>query len=167
MIQACFTETAIFQSVVEWAAADYRRKNRSTSFLERVLAECELEPAFAAVLQARRDARLSFYRVTGIEVGRSLTVEDVLTGDQFTLWDAAMSDSALPDLVLPLRLMLLGEWHLPMIAGPAEVADEAEQTLKRLEGAGVMLTPEGLREKAEMLGRLWVWKYSNQYVTPA
>jgi hypothetical protein len=141
----------------EWLIADYRAPQRSKTLVEKHLARKGLAPEERTLLQARADATLSIYRVDGTRPGKSLEVECLLSGKRFTIHDPQLSELEAPGFFLPLRLMHVEGWVLPLPAGPPLASFQVEAALDQLERAGAELTPEGLRRDSEAFGRLWGW----------
>lgn len=141
---------------VEWLVADYRATRRSVTLVEKLLARKRgISPAERALLEARRAAELSLYRVDSCEPGALFEVEDVLDGRRRTVQDRAMSGCGLEGFVVPLRLLRVADWHFPVIAGPVLGPLQVERALWLLERHGLELTPEGLRREAHLVGGLW------------
>jgi len=156
-LQRELEHVGVIPAFIEWVAADYRPTRRSRTYVEKRLARKGLEPAERALLEARRDAKLSYYRVDSCEPGASLEVEDLLTGRRFTVQDRALSAVPLEGLHLPLRLLQVGDWYFPAIAGPPVSAFHIDRVLARLEDLGMTLAPDALRAEAHLLGRTWAW----------
>lgn len=144
-----------FGAFVEWLAADYRATKRSKTMVEKLLANKSLDPAERVLLEARRRAVLSIFRVDSSEPGATIEIEDVLSGERFTVHDKSMSGCELEGVFLPLRLLRVDEWIFPVIAGPPLAALHVDGALEALERIGAELTPEGLRRDAHLVGRLW------------
>ncbi len=145
---------------IEWFAADYRATRRSKTRVERRLTRKRLDPDERVLLEARRDAEVSIYRVDACEPGVAIEVTDVLSGRRYTLHDRALSSGAREGLYLPLRLLHVphdGGWTFSAIAGPPLAGHDVRDALQALERAGAELSPEGLRSDAHLLGQLWSW----------
>lgn len=142
-------------ALAEWYFAEHRATPRSSTALEKLLAGEEISPAWRALLEARRDARLSFYVVRGTEPGSSLDLECLIDGSRWKVHDRALSGCAPLGCVLVLRLIAVGEFHFPILAGPPLNASLAETVLDELEGEGRELTLEDLRKHSLLLGTLW------------
>ena len=68
-----------------------------------------LDPVERALLEARRDAYVSFFRVVSCEPGASLEVENLLSDRRFTVQDRSLSSSGLEGRHLPLRILRMGD----------------------------------------------------------
>lgn len=142
-------------SFVEWFVADYRVTRRSKTVIESLLAKKSLSPWQRELLEARRQARLSIYRVQYCEPGSHLVVEDVTDGSLHTVHDQLLSEALSRGLVLPMRLSTVAEWVFPALGGPPIPSFGAQRALFHLERLGVDLTPQGLRAAGPRLGSLW------------
>lgn len=151
-------ERGAFPALVEWVAADYRATRRSKTLVEKLLGR-RCEPARRALLEARRTAELSIYRVDSTQPGASLEVEDVLGGGRHTVADLALSSCEVEGWFLPLRLLHVEGWTFPLIAGPPLGFARIDRVLRWLEDEGVDLAPGGLRDRAELMGQLWVREF--------
>lgn len=156
-LQRELESAGVMPAFIEWVIADYRPTRRSRTYVEKRLARKGIEPVERALLEARRDARLSYYRVDSCEPGASLEVEDLLTGRRFTVQDRALSAVGLEGFYLPLRLLRIGDWYFPAIAGPPFSALHIDRVLGRLESLNMTLAPDALRAEAHLLGRTWAW----------
>jgi len=146
-----------FGAFVEWLAADYRATKRSKTVVEKLLEGRRVAPAERVLLEARKSALLSIFRVDSCEPGATLEVEDILSGERYTIHDRAMSSGELEGILVPLRLLRVEDWIFPVIAGPPLTALEVDRALRGLERLGLELSPEGLRRDAHLVGRLWSW----------
>ena len=146
---------APYPAFLEWLAADYRATKRSKTAIEKWLARKDLDPYLRLGLEARRDAVLSLWRIDEVEPGVGFTCEDVLLGGRRTVTDKALSGAIEPGLCLPLRLVRMGEWTFPALAGPVFMPLQTDLALRCLTGAGAEGTPESLRADAARFGALW------------
>lgn len=142
-------------SFVEWFIADYRVTSRSKTVVETFLAKKSLSPWHREVLEARRQARFSVYRVHRTEPGSHLVVEDVLDGSMHTVHDRSLASLLYAGVVLPMRLYAVDQWVFPALGGPPLPEVGAERALLQLESLGVELTPKGMRDAGHLLGSLW------------
>jgi len=140
---------------LEWYFADYRATKRSPTYLERWLTCPKTTTVEAALIEARRNARLSIFRVDSTQPGATFEVEDILTGERATVHDRAFSGCDIEGVYVPLRIVRLGEWDTCVVAGPALSQFQVDAALRYLEALGAELTPEGLRRSAHLMGRLW------------
>jgi len=147
-----------YPAFLEWLLSDYRATKRSKTLVEKRLERRRLAPAERALLEARRDAALSIYRVDSTEPGATLEVEDVFTGERRTIHDAALSGCGLEGFFVPLRLARVAEWTFPVLAGPPLVAIDVDRIATLLEEP-----PRGMppgtepRPRADAFGRIWGW----------
>lgn len=151
---------------LEWLFTDHRPTRRSKTLVEKQLEKKRLDPAERVILEARRDATLSVYRVDACQPGATLDVEDILSGEQHVVHDRAMSGCSLEGYFLPLRLMHIGEWTFPCFGGPPMASFHVDRALAHLEGLGVALSRDGLRKGGELVGRLWRWMQEAQRTPP-
>lgn len=152
------SELASYQPLIaflEWFVADYRPTKRSKTALESLLATQTLEPWQRQLIDARRNARLSVFRVEETEPGSHFVVEDVLDGSRHTVHDRALSGALNEGLCIPLRLATVDRWTFPLLGGPPLSALMINRALLQLELLGVELTPSGMRAAAHIVGRLW------------
>lgn len=152
------SELASYQPLIaflEWFVADYRPTKRSKTALESLLASQTLEPWQRQLIDARRNARLSVFRVEETEPGSHFVVEDVLDGSRHTVHDRALSGALNEGLYIPLRLATVDRWTFPLLGGPPLSALMINRALLQLELLGVDLTPSGMRDAAHLVGRLW------------
>lgn len=148
-----FGQAAVLGAFVEWFVADYRATRRSKTWIEKRL-ERRLRPCERALFEARRDARLSIFRVDAVRPGASLDIEDVLRGERHTLSDKALSGCDLEGHFLPLRLLRVGEWTFAAMAGPVLHAMDVDGCLEWLESRGADFASDA-RTGSEALGELW------------
>ncbi|HEX5011118.1 MAG TPA: MbcA/ParS/Xre antitoxin family protein [Planctomycetota bacterium] len=142
-------------ALIEWIAADWRATPKAKTILERLLESPSLPAPVRAVLQARRDARLSVYRVDACRPGEGLEVEDVLSGEASFVHDRGLASSGLSGFYIPLRLQRVGRWDFPALAGPPLSGFDIDRALAFLEALGADLSPGALRRTAHLTGRLW------------
>ena len=150
-------ELSPLPALVEWLLADYRPTVRSKTVLEQRLQERDLTPGNRMLIEARRTALLSIFRVDSVQPGASFEVEDVTDGERYTVQDRALSGCAIEGLLLPLRLMQVRQWTFPLIAGPPLAVLQVDRMIRRLESLGLLLGRKGNRENAHLIGRLWPW----------
>jgi len=141
---------------VEWLLLDDRPAPGDPTLAEALL-DGPLPAPQRALLQSRRASPPSFYRVVDLDPGTSLELEDVLTGNRVRVHDRALSETAVRDLLLPMRVIRAGSFHFPLLAGPPLSAMEFTDAVAFLEGEGLVFTPEGIAEQPHLLGRLWPW----------
>ncbi|TAH38033.1 MAG: DUF2384 domain-containing protein [Planctomycetota bacterium] len=146
-----------YGAFVEWFVSDYRATHRSQTLVEKLLASNRLNPAARVLLEARRDAELSVYRVDACVPGATLEVEDIFTGERHTVHDRSMSGCGLEGYFLPLRLTRVADWIFPCFAGPPLNESHVSRLLPLLEVARVEAGAAGPRPSAHALGRVWSW----------
>lgn len=146
-----------YSAYIEWLAADYRPTRRSKTWLEKFSRARSTPPVQRVIAQARCEAEHSIYRIDETDPGTSMVVEDVYSGRRLTVYDKLLSTAPLAGLFLPLRLMVLGEWTFPVLAGPPFKALQIDEAMRRLDDLGLPPTATDLRPYAELLGRLWAW----------
>lgn len=155
---AVLSELANYQPLaafIEWFVADDRATKRSKTVLETPLATRTLAPWQRQLIDARRNARFSVFRVDHTEPGSHLVVEDVLDGSQHTVHDRAFSSAVNEGLYIPLWQATLNRWTFPLLGGPPLSGLMINRALLHLEDLGFDLTPQGMRESAHLVGRLW------------
>ncbi|MDZ4772123.1 MAG: antitoxin Xre/MbcA/ParS toxin-binding domain-containing protein [Planctomycetota bacterium] len=141
----------------EWLFADFRAHPSSQTIFEAALRDDGITPHARTLLAARRDARLSIFRVVETDSEETLVVEDVLDGLQFTLEDPDLAHAVVIGLFLPLRIAHVPGFHIAKLAGPPLNGFEVQAALLHLEKIGVELTPAGMRRNAHLVGSLWKW----------
>lgn len=149
-------------ALMEWLVADYRATNRSKTVIEKQLQKKRLGDQERTMLQARLDAKLSIFTVLGAGDPGMIELQDVLDGELITAYDMvahdiAASHSDASGYHMPLRLLRVDGWTLPVPAGPTLNAQQLEGALSFLESLDVELTPEGLRKSPHLIGQLWTW----------
>lgn len=150
-----FPREMVGGALLEWTAADYRATRRSRTMIEKLLERRRFPPGVRAMLEARRDAVLSIFRIDACDPGASLDVTDVLSGKRFTLSDRALSGSAREGLYVPLRLFSVERWTFPSVAGPPLSLLQIDHALAALEGWGHPLESNPERQDAHLFGRLF------------
>ncbi|MFW6161695.1 MAG: MbcA/ParS/Xre antitoxin family protein [Planctomycetota bacterium] len=140
----------------EWLWLDHKPADGSWAVAEKLLAE-DLPRAQRLLLEARLKATPSIFRVQSIERGVSLDLVDVLFGGEVTLHDEALSQSAAVDLSFAARVFPAGDFHFIAPLGPPLSGFEVDEAIEWLEECGMELTPEGVKAKTHLFGRLWDW----------
>jgi hypothetical protein len=153
---------------LEWLSSDYRATCSSRTLLEKRLARKRLPPVERALLEARRDAELSIYRVDACQPGATVEVEDIFTGERRTIHDSSLSGCDLEGFFVPLRLAHVAEWIFPVFAGPPLNALEVERVVRVLEEArtGTRPASPGTRPEAHLFGRIWGWLLESRQHPP-
>lgn len=141
---------------IEWAVEHYRAAADRPTAMERLLAG-PLSEAERRLLAARRDARLSIYRIAAIEPGQNLTLEDLLFGGSVVVADRLLSESAEVGYCLAGAVYPAGDFTFFVITGPPLGSGEVLPALRYLEGQGLEPTPEGIAATSHLFGRLWSW----------
>ncbi len=153
-------------SYLDWLAVDDRPTKRSKTVLEKLLAEGELDPGDAELLEARANARPSLYRVDAVHPERDVTeVEDLMTGEARLVQDAGIAHSAIPGLYVPLRLYPVASWWFPSLAGPSLEAWLVTQAVDLLQELGYE-PADTSRPRSHAFGRLWRWASDDQRRAP-
>ncbi|MCK6448304.1 MAG: hypothetical protein L6Q99_18100 [Planctomycetes bacterium] len=140
---------------LEWAAAAYRETPGAPTFVERELARDDLSSVERALLEARRDARVSVFRVIATRPGESFDVEDLLDGSRRTIHDRVHSSRDFEGACVAFRILDVGSYALAVRAGPTLGASDWAHALGAFAAHGIVLSPELLRENQHFLGRLW------------
>ncbi|QDU65280.1 DUF7309 domain-containing protein [Engelhardtia mirabilis] len=153
---AGYSPGAVEPSLITWFFLDFRANRHSRTRCEKLLAKRGLEAIDRSILEAYEDSRLSLYRVEAVVPGESIDVEDILFGGQYEVQDAALSGGARVGMVLPLRLVRLGEWLVPIISGPVVGPAQTARLLATLGDAGLDTDPKSVRAIAHLFGRLWL-----------
>ncbi len=153
-------------ALTEWHMADHRGTPGAPTIVERRLADPRTSPVERHLLEARRDAVLSVYRVDVLTPGATIEVEDVLSGERATIQDRALSGCDIQHLLLPLRLSRVADWTFCTLAGPPLGPLAAEGAFQHLESLGADLSPGGLRRTAHLVGRLWEFALARSQEPP-
>ena len=142
---------------VTWAATSYRKRKQDKTFVETLLAE-NPPAALRIALEAIGSSYPSLYQVeqADAEAG-TVVVKDLLLGGSVTVHDTGFSSSANVGMLIPLRVMPVGDFHFIDIAGPVFGAMEALEVLRELHALKLPDTPSAdwLLENAHIFGRLW------------
>ena len=151
-----FGAEPVVGSYFDWLTHDLRLKPRGRTVLERWISNPSTPHPVKKLLRARRDARVSLFRVTSLDPGVSLDVIDVLSLEEHRVHDRMFSRSAVVDLLIFLRIYQIDEWKFIAIAGPiipSFTTPEIDQLVDRaLEGLGKGERAEALAQ----IGHLWV-----------
>ena len=170
-----YEKMSVIHAFIEWLVNDYRpalyrnkKKSRDKERLRhrsirkgKTLAEkmlaAELPAAEAAFLEATSQSHPSLFRITRVESGSTVAVEDVLLGGGYVIQDKMLSECVETDQCLTGRVFPVGQFHFFSPAGPPLPNHLIMEAADYLESEGVTFSPEGLRRKAEMFGLLWNW----------
>jgi hypothetical protein len=137
----------------EGLLADYRPTHRSRTWVEKLLESARETPAERELARARVEAELQVVRVVARDAGRWLEVEDLVGGARNRLWDTQLSSSCPDDVIFPVRLLRIGEWIFPTLAGPALTSFTVDRVLGEFESRGGDLS--NLRAKPKLQGVFW------------
>jgi hypothetical protein len=113
----------------EWLIADYRPTHRSRTWVEKLQESARETPAERELARARVEAELQVVRVVARDAGRWLEVEDLVGGARNRLWDTQLSSSCPDEVIFPVRLLRIGEWIFPTLAGPALTSFTVDRVL--------------------------------------
>ncbi|MCP3917218.1 MAG: hypothetical protein GY711_16845 [bacterium] len=138
----------------EWLIGDFQATPRSRTLAEKELRRPDLPAAERTLLEARRVAALSIYRIDAAEEAMgTLEVEDVVSGDRHTIEDSALASCEIEDTFLPLRLFAVGSHTFCTVTGPPLTGWSVDRALAFLAEEGVEI--ESLRRAAHRVGLLW------------
>ena len=174
-----YDQMSVMHAFIEWLVNDYRpafkrrdekkrkkkkggRKSRGKSkrlgktLAERLLVE-GIPVAETKLLEACSQAHPSIFRITKVDAGVSLTVEDILLGGKRLVHDKLLSGCVEAGQHLTGRVFPAGEFHFFSPIGPPLSNSMAMEAAEYLESVGVEFTCEGLRRQAEKFGWLWDW----------
>jgi len=140
----------------DWYLFTYRARKGAATFAEKLRASGSLDAQERRLLDARIAARTVFVRVTAIEEGASVELEELSTGKREILPDVSLSKSAEVGLGLLLRLYRIDGHTFAQIAGPAMHAMALMAAVERLESNGLSLAEGSLHGDLSQLGRLWL-----------
>ncbi|QDU65242.1 hypothetical protein [Engelhardtia mirabilis] len=142
-------------AVLGWLFLDHRPGRHRRTRCEALLEREELDPRDRIVLEAYRDAVLSIFRVDATEPGESIEVEDVLTGERYVVQDEVMSGAAILGIFIPMRVVRLGDWYVPSLAGPPLGPVQVAAFTETLANAGHDRDQASLRAGGHLFGTLW------------
>ena len=143
---------------IEWAVGHHRRFPGDPTILAGLLADSRLPAAERVVLEARARSHPTAVRVLDVDPETGFfTVEDLFDGSTTRFHDLSLSRSVREDICLLVSLVAVPGVVLPYTAGPALLPLEVSPMLSFLESCGLTPSPEGLRKKSHLLGRLWAW----------
>ena len=169
-----YADLSVMHAFIEWLVHDYRpilrseNKNkrdknrrrkaarRGKTLAEKLLA-AGLPAAEAVLLEACAQAHPSILRITNVEPGVSLAVEDVLLGGERLIHDKLLSGCVQAGLCLTGRVFPAGRFYFFSPMGPPLPNLLAMEAAEYLESLGVKFTPEGLLREANKFGWLWDW----------
>ncbi len=146
---------------LEWFFVDYRPTVRSRTLAEKI-PEKDMSPAQKILLLARAKASPSIYKVESVEKSGAVRVADLFTGRTFQVMDKALAETANPQLYLFGRIYQAGDFHFFQTMGPILEAALADRALDHLESLGMEFTPQGMRTRSHLFGRLFDWAF-DQY----
>ncbi|MCB9920182.1 MAG: hypothetical protein H6832_17405 [Planctomycetes bacterium] len=143
----------VAMSFYEWRVFDYRGNARSATLAERFVRN-EVPECWRILIERRSGATPTLARIESIDVGTSLEIVDVYSGQRWTIHDHAMSMSAKVDILVALRVYPVGDFHFAMLAGPLLTSHQIDDATRTLVAEG--FDPEkGFVGAAHLLGRLW------------
>ena len=144
-------------SYVVWGALCYRKSKKDATYVEELLAD-DPPAALRAALEALSASYPSLYQIveTNPDEG-TLTLKDLLLGNEMTVHDYGLSKTAQPHCIGCFRVSNIGNFHFVDIAGPPFGPLHTMEVLDRLknEKLPAQPTPQWLRENAHIFGRLW------------
>ena len=166
---------SVIHAFMEWLVYDYRpilrsdkkkrrdknRRRHSSVRRGKTLAEkmlaSGLPAAEAKLLETCLQANPSLFRITSVESGSTITVEDILLGGEYLIHDKMLSKCVQADQYLTGRIYPVGQFHFFSPAGPPLSALLVTEAADYLESMGVEFSREGLRHGADKFGLLWNW----------
>lgn len=148
-------DTMAHPSFMEWAACAYRPTRRSKSLVEPVLEDDRWPPAHREALRHRAEATPAFYRVSALDPGLSLELENLGTGELTTVSDRQLSMSAEVGMILVLKVFRSGPDHFCSLAGPPLAPTAQLPAMLMMEEKQIDLTHPVPAHKALFFGRLW------------
>ena len=170
-----YANLSVMHAFIEWLVNDYRPVLRSTNkkkkgktkpqrkatrrgrtLAERLLAE-GLPVAETKLMEACSQAHPSIFRITNVEAGVSLTVEDILLGGERLIHDKLLSGCVQAGQHLTGRVFPVGQFFFFSPMGPPLPNILAMEAAEYLESLGVEFTREGLLREAGKFGWLWDW----------
>jgi len=170
-----YERLSVMHAFIEWLIYDYRpvlrsnkkkRKDknrqrrkairRGKSLAEKMLA-AGLPAAEAKILEADSQAHPSLFRITSVESGSTVTVDDILLGGEYVIHDKMLSECVRTDQCLTGRVFPVGQFHFFSPMGPPLPILLITEAADYLESVGVEFSREGLLREAEKFGRLWNW----------
>jgi len=139
----------------DWYCHVHRGGKRSRTLSERLIESEGLDEDLRAAARARAEARAGIYRVDRVEAGEGCELEEVRTGERLWVDDRAMSLSAEPGIIVPLRAYRIGPITASVAMGPTFGFAEVEIIVDSLEKLG--MPREGLigPEHWHLFGKLW------------
>lgn len=141
----------------EWLFAHYRATVRSRTVVERALA-MDPSPAYRALLEERRSAVPSIYRVERLIPGRGLVLADIIRGGTVEVRDVGLSESAVVDAVLPAHVTRAGDYRFVTLLGPGVPPMRSEEALDFLRDQRLDLDSGEPVTAPHLFGRLWAWQ---------
>ena len=150
-------QRSVTMAYVSWCVLDCRPQKSSPTLAETMLAE-GLPLAEATLLDARRKAFPSLYRVAGHDpASGTVELEDVVIGGAVTVHDQLLSENIQDSICLVLRVFPAGQFHFIELAGPPLGVGMSLDAIDFLRDCGLQFTPAGLKRGSHKLGWLWGW----------
>ena len=121
---------------MEWFFMAYRARKGARTVAETLMKQRNLRPEVREVLDARMQAKTIVARVTAVDPGASIELENCLTGKVEVVHDIGLSKTAKVGVGLIISLFPVREWTFASIAGPGLRSDRIAAAIERIESLG-------------------------------
>ena len=155
-VSADFDEIeGLADAFLEWTFFEYRRSPRAHSFAETFLEREELSDDERTLLRSRIDSTMVPIRVTNVEVGATFAVENLLSGQQTTIYDSSISESIDVGVAFLLRIYTAGDFDFGMPCSNGLNPADLMQEIKRIQpqAGKLQALPMGQRRIGELFYR--------------
>ena len=151
-----FRRLMIIDSYAHWFATSYRSSRNRPTLAEQWLDDPQTPDALKVLLKAILAHGPSLYRVSDAnEDEGKLTFTDLFTGEITIVTDFALSTCLDPGLVIPAKLVPVGDFHFFFPTGPVLNSSRFSRVLAHFDQQQIVPSPEQFREHPHQLGRLW------------
>jgi hypothetical protein len=149
-------ERSAESAFMEWIIFNYKPRRRERTIAEQLLTT-GLPPAERMLLEAQISASPSLFKCVEVRAGESVLMEDILEGGTVRVHDIRLSECPVEGTSFPARIYKAGRFHFISLLGPPLPTIAVPEAIEWIESLGLEPTPEGIRRKAHLLGRLWPW----------
>jgi hypothetical protein len=147
---------------MEWFTQCYRATLKSKTIAEKWLTDPDIPLPAAQLIEARLDAKPSFYRIEVMDIeSGEVHFENLLEGPNYTVTDFSLAETAESRIVLPARVFPAGDFYFFAAAGPPLTEWQMNKVIDYFDYQNIELTPDKLHQHPYVLGWLWEFYESN------
>ena len=151
-----YREQMIVDSYAHWFAISYRSSRNRPTLAESWLTRPEIPEAVKALLQSVIERGPSIYRIGDVDEDTGkIEFVDLFTGDITIVTDFALSTCLDPGLIVPAKLVPVGDFHFFFPAGPVMAGFQFNAVLRFFDFQNITPSPEEFRDHPYLLGWLW------------